>query len=101
MNLSPGFSTSPRFLDPLTTGDGKPYGPWRYKRIVEECFYISHQINTSYSDLMRITPRERSYLLEFLNREADELRKAKEERERSMKQRMEDIRSSRRASMRR
>ena len=54
--------------------DGKdkeiPYGPWRYKRIVEECYYISHQINTSYTDLLKITPRERSYLVEFINEEA-------------------------------
>jgi len=61
----------------LKNKDGKeiPYGPWRYKRIVEECYFISHQINTSYTDLLKITPRERSYMLEFLN---EELRKQKE-----------------------
>ena len=65
---------------------------------MEECYCISHQINTSYTDILRITPRERSYLLEFINREADQMRKAREESEKNMKQKMDDMRSSRRCA---
>ena len=68
---------------------------------MEECYCISHQINTSYTDLMRITPRERAYLLEFLNKEADQMRKAREESEKSMRQKMDDMRSSRKTTARR
>jgi len=53
-------------LDPQTTKDGEPYGPHRYKEIVQECYYISKIIHTSYTDLMKITPIERSYLLTFM-----------------------------------
>ena len=64
------------------TSDGKPYGPWRYKQIVKECYIISKNINTNYLDLMEITPRERSYMLEFLKEEFDktneEIEKAKQ-----------------------
>lgn len=54
------------FLDPQLTNDGKPYGPFRYKEIVKERWFISKNINTSYNDLGKITPRERDYLLEFI-----------------------------------
>ena len=50
---------------------------------------------------MRITPRERAYLLEFLNKEADQMRKAREESEKSMRQKMDDMRSSRKTMARR
>ena len=77
------FSSNQNFLHQpyLITKDkeGKdkqiPYGPWRYKRIVEECYFISHQIHTSYNDILKISPREREYMLEFLN---EELKKQKE-----------------------
>jgi len=55
-----------------------PYGPWRYKRIIEECYYISHTINTSYNDILKVSPRERQYMLEFLQ---EELQKQKESRD--------------------
>lgn len=57
------------FLDPTLTKDGKPYGPIRYKQLVQECYVISRNINTSYSDILRMTPTERGYLLEFLYNE--------------------------------
>ena len=91
--MSPDFSTNQHFLDPKTTSDGKPYGPWKYKRIVEECYFISHQIHTTYSDLMKITPRERMYLMEFLTTEAESLQKAREESQRSIEQRVEEMKS--------
>lgn len=57
------------FLDPKLTSDGKPYGPYRYKEIVKECYLISKNCNTSYTDLMNITPIEKNYLLEFISEE--------------------------------
>lgn len=94
--MSHDFSTNQHFLDPQTTNDGKPYGPWRYKKIVEECFYISHQIHTSYTDLMKISPRERVYLIEFLNKEAEQLQKAREESNKNIQKKIEEIKSSKR-----
>lgn len=57
------------------TSDGKPYAPLKYKSIVSECYVISKSINTSYTDLMKITPTERSYMVEFINKEYDETQK--------------------------
>lgn len=72
-------------MDPQLTKDGKPYGPFRYKEIVKECYLISKNINTSYNDLMLITPTERNYMLEFLLDEAKKqeeiIQKQKAERE--------------------
>ena len=61
-------------MDPLLTSDGKPYGPWKYKEIVKECYIISKNINTSYTDLLKITPTERKYIIEFLMEEYDKTR---------------------------
>ncbi|MBQ6627837.1 MAG: hypothetical protein IJH65_03300 [Methanobrevibacter sp.] len=62
------------------TSDGKPYGPYRFKEIVKQCYIISTKCNTSYTDLLEITPRERDYLFEFIMdevRETEELTKKK------------------------
>ena len=53
------------------TSDGKPYGVARFKQIVEECYIISKRINTSYNDLMKITPLERTYLIQFIKRDLE------------------------------
>lgn len=60
------FASQVNFLDPKLTSDGKPYGPYRYKEIVKECYLISKNCNTSYVDLLKITPIERDYLYEFI-----------------------------------
>ena len=59
--------------------NGKPYAPARYKQIVTECYYLSKNLNTSYSDLLKVTPLERKYMLELLNKEADQVAKLREE----------------------
>ena len=61
------------------TKDGQPYAPIRYKEIVRECYVISRNINTSYTDLLDITPSEREYLLEFIKEESDNFKKSREE----------------------
>lgn len=66
----PRFASHLNFLDPQQTNDGRPYAPVRYKEIVKECYLISKNIHTSYTDLMSVTPTERNYMLEFLIDEA-------------------------------
>lgn len=63
------------FLDPKFTKDNKPYGPARYNEIVKECYLITKHCNTSYVDLMKITPHERKLLLNLI---ADEIKKSEE-----------------------
>ena len=58
------------------TKEGKPYAPYRFKKIVEESYLISHQIHTSYTDVLQMTPRERNYLIEFISKEAKEQKEA-------------------------
>lgn len=62
MILKHFFASNQSFLDPLKTSDGKPYNPFRFKQIVEECWFISKNIHTSYNELLDITPTERTYL---------------------------------------
>ena len=61
------------------TEDGQPYGPARYKRIVQECYLISKNMNTSYSDVLKLTPKEREYLIKFLLEDYDEKKKVVEQ----------------------
>ena len=69
-------------MDPQLTKDGKPYGPLRYEEIVKERYIISKNIHTSYSELGKITPLERKYILKYLFDEAkqrdEQLKKMKE-----------------------
>jgi diketogulonate reductase-like aldo/keto reductase len=63
-------------LDPQLTKDGKPYGPQRYKQIVKECYYITKNTNTSYSDILMMHPSEREFMLEFIT---DEMKRMQEQ----------------------
>ena len=72
------------------TTEGKPYGPERYKRIVQECYLISKNMNTSYADVLKITPIEREYLINFLMADYEEKKKATEQE----LQRLEEMRAS-------
>lgn len=81
---SPRFASHQNFLDPQLTSDGKPYGPYRYKQIVKECYLISKNSNTSYTDVLKITPLERNYILEFIiegeKRNQEVIEKAKQKK---------------------
>ena len=55
------------FLDPQTSSDGTPYGPKRFKEIVKECWYISDNLHTSYTDVLDMSFQERFYLIELIN----------------------------------
>ncbi len=66
------------FLDPQTSSDGKPYGPKRYKEIVKECWYISDNTNTSYTDVLDISFQERLYIIECINGKQEATKQAME-----------------------
>ena len=59
-------------MDQQQTEDGKPYGPIRYKEIVDECCVISKNLNTPYTDVLNISPTERNYIIRFLIKEAEQ-----------------------------
>lgn len=63
------------FLDPPTTSNGEPYGPKRYKEIVKECWYLSDNLNTSYTDILDISFQERVYLIELINEKQQETKR--------------------------
>ena len=67
------------FLDPLTSSDGKAYGPERYKEIVKECWYISDNLHTSYTDVLDLSYFERAYLIECINAKQEATKKAMEQ----------------------
>lgn len=41
----------------------------RFKQIVEDRYFISKNANISYSDTGLMTPTERKYIIEFINRD--------------------------------
>ena len=55
------------FLDPLQSKDGGPYGPKRFKELVKECWYISDNLHTSYTDVLDMSYLERFYLIDCIN----------------------------------
>ncbi len=67
---------TPSFLDPPTSKDGTPYGPKRFKEIVKECWYISDNLHTSYTDVLDLSFQERFYLIELINAKKEETNKA-------------------------
>lgn len=61
------FASGPNFLDPPQSSDGTAYGPKRYKEIVKECWYISDNTHTSYTDVLDLACQDRVYLIECIN----------------------------------
>ena len=79
MKQSLTFASNKNFLDPKLTEKGKPYGPERYKRILQECYLISKNMNTSYTDVLQTSPKEREYLINFLLEDYNQKQKAYEQ----------------------
>ena len=67
------------FLDPQTSNDGSPYGPKRFKEIVKECWFVSDNLNTSYTDILDLSFQERFYLIELINEKQDATKRFLEE----------------------
>lgn len=70
-------------MDPQKTDDGQPYGPIRYKNIVQERYIITKNSGISYEDTGKMTPTERQLYLDFIAEEFERtkqaIEKAKEE----------------------
>ena len=43
-----------------------PYGVFRFKQIIDECFAISKTINTSYTDLLDVSIPERDRMIQII-----------------------------------
>ena len=69
------FALGPSFLDPRQSNDGSAYGPKRYKEIVKECWYISDNLHTSYTEVLDLSFLERAYLIECINKKAEDTKK--------------------------
>ena len=63
----------------LPISDGKSKSSQLYRELIKECYIITKNTNTSYTDLMKITPTEKHYLLEFIKEEFDQAKKVKED----------------------
>ena len=72
----PTFASDQSFLDPKISSDGSAYGPKRYKEIVKECWYISVNLNTSYTDVLDLSFIERLYLIECINNKQEATKQA-------------------------
>ena len=70
------FDSGPSFLDPQISNDGTAYGPKRYKEIVKECWYISDNLHTSYTDVLNLAYQDRIYLIECINEKRDATERA-------------------------
>lgn len=82
MKRCPFFATAQNFLDPQFTKDGKPYGPVRYRELVKECYIISKNCNTPYTDVLKMSSKERQYFLSFLAEEFKRIeQQSKEQRD--------------------
>lgn len=72
-----------------------PYAPKRYKEIVQECYLLSKNLNTSYTDTMKLTPLERNYLIQLLAQDFDEKRKAYEKEIQASREQLESMKKRR------
>lgn len=79
------FASGPSFLDPLLSNDGTAYGPKRYKEIVKECWYVSDNLNTSYTDVLNLAYQDRIYLIECIHEKKKATAEALEEARRHNK----------------
>ena len=82
-------------MDQQLTSDGKPYGPIRYKELVKDSYLISKNLNTSYTDVLKLTPRERDYIMEFIIEDEENKKKLIEDNKKNLQQikRPQQIRS--------
>lgn len=64
------------FLDPALTSDGKPYGPFRFRQLVQERYLISKHCNISYEDTGKMSQSEREIILQLLTEDSRKQREA-------------------------
>ena len=61
------FASDRNFLDPQTSDDGTPYTTKRFKTLVQECWFVSSNLNTSYTDVLDISFAERIELINLIH----------------------------------
>lgn len=70
-------------------GKEVPLGVIKYENLVKECYLISSNINTSYTDLLDVSIREKDLLVNLIldkfKREKEELDKAKNKNKRKFR----------------
>ena len=71
----------------LINKEDAPYNIKRYKEIIKERYLISKNLNTSYTDLGKITPYERRCLIEFLAEDAQRAERQLKEKKKELTQR--------------
>ena len=69
------FVSHQSFLDPPLTNDGQPYGPWKYRQLVKECYLIAKNSGIPYSDVLHMNPTERQDILDLIS---DEFKRAEQ-----------------------
>lgn len=62
-----------------------PYGLARYNQLVNQCYIISKKINTSYTDLMNVTPKELDTMLELIEEETKQQNEQYEKMKKKLK----------------
>lgn len=62
--------SDPRQLVKNKNNEDIPYGLFRYEELVKECYILSKNINTPYTELMDITLKEKNLMLDWLSEEA-------------------------------
>ena len=60
------FAQPTNFLDPRLTSEGKLYAPIRFEEITKEIYLITKHTHNTYSDVLKMTPTERNYILKFI-----------------------------------
>ena len=83
------FDILTNFSGPLTTSDGKPYAPVRFKDLIKECYQISKNSGATYEEVLNMTFREKDYFIEFIN---EDFRSAQESIKESREALMNNIR---------
>lgn len=67
------FVSPLNFLDPKLYKDEdgveRPYGPYRYRQLVNDRYYITKHTHISYTDTGLMTPTERRMIIEFINKD--------------------------------
>lgn len=73
------FASDQSFLDPQISSDGTPYAPKRYKELIKECWYVSDNLHTSYTDVLDLSITERITLIKLIQEKIENTNKALEE----------------------
>ena len=83
-DLQANFSNQHQLIKDSDTEEEMPYGVWKFNQIIKECYFISDNIHTSYTDLLNISVKEKDLLIKYINEknkaERDAIEKAKKKK---------------------